>query len=96
MTIQILNTLKSIIGLQDQAFKDYKKWMPPYKERGGSLEKCLSLYLNMIKQPKTHQISHEIPPFIYKVGVQVLKCFWSPDFSSWLLTLVTFTSSTVV
>ena len=39
-----------MMGLQDQAFKSCKKLMPPYKERGNNLDKCLSSYLKIIYQ----------------------------------------------
>ena len=48
MIIQIWNTLKSVMGLQDQAFKNCKKWMPLCKQRGSNSDKCLSPYLNII------------------------------------------------
>ena len=50
MIIQIWNTLKSVMGLQDQAFKNCKKWMPLCKQRGSNSDKCLSPYLNIIYQ----------------------------------------------
>ena len=36
--------------LQDQAFKNCKKWMPPYKEGGSNLDKYVSPYINIIYQ----------------------------------------------
>ena len=50
MIIQIWNTLKSVMVLQDQAFKNCKKWVPPYKEGGSNLDKCVSPYVNIIYQ----------------------------------------------
>ena len=38
------------MGLQDQAFKNCKKLMPQYKERGSNLDECLLRYLNIIYQ----------------------------------------------
>ena len=38
------------MGLQDQAFKNCEKLVPPYKERGSNLEKCSSPYLTIICQ----------------------------------------------
>ena len=38
------------MGLQDQAFKNCEKYMPPNKERGSNLDKCLSPYLNITYQ----------------------------------------------
>ena len=38
------------MGLQDQASKNCKKWLQPYKEQAGNLDKCLSPYLNTIYQ----------------------------------------------
>ena len=38
------------MGLQNQAFENCKKWMPSYKERQSSLDKCLSTYCNVIYQ----------------------------------------------
>ena len=40
LTLIILIT---VMGLYNKAFKNYKKLTPPYKERGSSLDKCLSL-----------------------------------------------------
>ena len=83
MVIQIWNTLKSEMGLQDQAFKNCNKWMPPYKERKSNLDKCLSPYLSIIYR-KAHQISHEITPPIYKMGDQNVKM----SFISWFFVTV--------
>ena len=49
------------MGMQDQEFKSCKKSMPSYKERGiTSPYKC--------NLPNTHQISHGVPPPIYRMG----------------------------
>ena len=51
------------------------------------------MLISLIKYniPKSHQIFHEIISFVYKIGVTVK--LWYFGFSSWLLTLVMFTSS---
>ena len=36
--------------MQDKAFKNCKKEMPQYKERGSNLDKCLFPYLSIIYQ----------------------------------------------
>lgn len=45
ITIQILNNLKSFIRLKDRAFKNWKKWSLPHKERDSNLDKWLSPYI---------------------------------------------------
>ena len=48
--IHIRNNLLSVMGLQNQAFKNCKKWMPAYKKWVMALNQCLSSYLNIIYQ----------------------------------------------
>ena len=43
--------------------------MPQYKERGSSLDKCLSSFKYNL--PQIHQIFHGMPLSIYRMGVQV-------------------------
>ena len=49
--------------LQDQAFKNCKKWMPPYKEGGSNLDKYVSLYINIIYQ-KTIKYPMKYPIYV--------------------------------
>ena len=58
------------MALQNRAFKNCKKLMPPHKERESSLDKCLCLSYKY-NLAKTQQIFHEIPPYTYKMRVQV-------------------------
>ena len=55
------------------------------------------MLISLIKynQPKSHQISYEIPPSVYKIKGQVSN-FGYFGFLSWLLILVMFVSLTVV
>ena len=90
MIIQIWNSLKSVLGLQDQGFKNFKKWMPPYIERGSSLGKCFSLFRYNL--PKTHQLSHEtwfliLVMFTSSTNLYI-KCSSSDNLTNWWLMTV--------
>ena len=69
--------------------------MQPYKELESNLDNCLSCYLNVIYQtPIKHPMKY--PNLSIKYGSKCQKCFDVLVFLSWLLTLVLFTSSSVV
>ena len=75
--------------LQDQPFKNCKIWMLAYKEIRRNLDNCSSPYLNTVNQKPKY------PYLFVKWVVQMYIYLWSLAFSSCLLTLVMFTSSTV-
>ena len=64
MTIQVWNSLNSVMALPYQAFRNCQKWMLPYKERGSNLDKPLSSYLNIILQSPIKY------PMIYPIYLQ--------------------------
>ena len=59
--IQNCKTLKSVMGLQDQAFENCEKWMQAYKGRESNLDKCLS--------PLNTLLITELPSSFHKIGV---------------------------
>ena len=57
--IQISNTLKNVIELQDHTFKNCKKLMSSHKEGNINIDKCISPYI--FNLPKTHQTPSPSP-----------------------------------
>ena len=78
--IQIGNTLKSVMGMQDQTFKNCKKLMSSHKERGSNLDKCLSPYLNIV-YPRPIKCPMKCPHLFNKmrgsyVKLPLISCFF--------------------
>ena len=59
--IQNWKTLKSVMGLQDQAFENCEKWMQVYKGWESNLDKCLPS-LNTL-------LMTELPSSVHKIEV---------------------------
>ena len=57
--IQISNTLKNVMELQDHAFKNCKKCMSPHKEGDRNIDKCISPYIFNLSM--THQTPSPSP-----------------------------------